>query len=129
METMLVFRRDGIVSVSSSSSSLIIKCVCIYRCFFFPFFPLIDCLFSSTSNKTTKQISYIKIFLIMCMTCIHISLLSSQCFSVLNSNDSHKRFLSKGFYILFPPLSLSFALYCFEYFCLICDVMCLWKGQ
>lgn len=59
----------------------------------------------------------------MCMTCIHISLLSSQCFSVLNSNDSHKRFLSKGFYILFPPLSLSFALYCFEYFCLICDCL------
>ncbi len=85
-------------------------------------------LFSSTSNKTTKQISYIKIFLIMCMTCIHISLLSSQCFSVLNSNDSHKRFLSKGFYILFPPLSLirSLLFWIFLFDMWLFDGMCLW---
>lgn len=102
---MLVFRRDEIVSMtnskSSSGSSLLIKCV--YISMFLLSFDWLP-LFLHPPNKQQNNFLY-KIFLFLSMMCIHV-----QCFSVLNSNNSHKRFLSKGFYILFSSLN------CFEYF-------------
>ncbi len=117
---MLVFRWDKVVNMSSSS--LIIKCMYgIYQCSFFPFFPLID-LFLYSLHFKNKTLSYIKYFL-WCVWCVFIysftSFTNVSQFSI--QNDSHKRFLSKGFNILF--LSLSFALYCFEYF-LFCLILC-----
>lgn len=79
--------------------------VCIYRCFFFP---LIDCLFSSTLQTSNKTISYIKYFF-FCLWCVFMFSVSQFSFQITLIND-----FSQKASIFFSPLSIVLNIFLFD---------------